>query len=358
MKRPIVVIKLGSSSLIKDGYIDADFIHKLANIVDRVSASHNTIIVSSGAVAIGRARYGDTKLEKQAASSLGQPYLMQEYQRVFEQHKRFVAQVLITRKDIMNKEGYLNARSAFISLLSNNIVPIVNENDTVAIDELKFGDNDTLSAYVASMMDAQKLIIVTDIDGLYDDNPHKNPMAKIIPVVKDISSVERYAGGAGSSVGTGGMRTKIEAAKICANSGVEMSIFSKSNFLGINTDSLKCEVGTVFIPAVTTLEHRKKIIAYAKNIAGIIYIDEGAYSALVHKGSSLLAVGIKDVKGEFSRGDSVSVLCGDKEVARGLVSFDNAEIAKIKGVKTSQIIQILGYDSADEVIHRDNLVLL
>jgi glutamate 5-kinase len=281
------------------------------------------------------------------------------YERLFKKRGCLVAQVLLTCEDIQKRERYLNARNTLLALLNYKAIPIVNENDTVAIDEIKFGDNDTLSALVASKVEADLLIILTDTKGLYTADPKKKRGIRFVEEVSEITpELEKMASGPGSLRGTGGMVTKLRAAKIARSSGIAM-VIADGRISNVIKRLLAGEgLGTLFLPK-KRLKSRKRWIAFGVALKGKIKIDEGAREAVSKRGKSLLPSGIIEVKGEFSIGDGVSIIDEEnKEFARGIVSYPSSEIEKIKGKKTSQIKNILGYKDYDEVVHRDNLVIL
>ena len=365
MKR--LVIKIGSNILTSDN--DGLDLERMQCIADDISAvrdaGYEAVIVSSGAVAAGM-----KKLElkekpkdiilKQAAAAVGQSSLMRAYERCFSTHGRKVAQVLLTRDDLADRKRYINARNTLITLLSFDVIPVVNENDTVATDEIRFGDNDSLASLVAGLIDAERFIILSDVDGLFDDDPGKNPRAKLIEIVEKITpDLEKKAGSSGSAVGTGGMYSKLIAAKRAVHHGITVNIVN-GRMEGVLSSLLKgASVGTEFRPERTRLSSKKSWIAYACRTRGNISVDEGAARALIQGGKSLLPSGIVSVSGSFEAGDAVNCLdAAGKRIAKGLSNYSSEEIGKIKGKKTSEIEAVLGYQYSGEVIHRDNLVLL
>ncbi|MFQ6044127.1 MAG: glutamate 5-kinase, partial [Candidatus Poribacteria bacterium] len=271
-----------------------------------------------------------------------------------------IAQMLLTQDDLRNRKRYTNASNALRALLRYGVIPVVNENDTVAVEEIKVGDNDTLSALVTNLADADLLLILSDTDGFYTDDPRKNSGAKLIKVVPMIDSELRNAAGKkGSSVGTGGMETKIKAAQIATGSGVNMALANSSVEKVISRLLAGEEIGTLFLAEAERKSGWKRWIAYSLPIKGDLQVDAGAYIALTKRGKSLLASGLIGVRGNFKFGDAVSCIDdNDNEFARGLVNYSADEINKIKGKKTSEIESILGHRHYDEVIHRDNLVIL
>lgn len=297
--------------------------------------------------------------EKQALAAVGQGLLMQVYAKLFSEYGKTVSQVLLTREDLMERKRYLNARHALLTLLDYKMIPIINENDVVAVEELKFGDNDTLSALVAGLVDADLLIILSDIEGLYTADPRKDSKASLISQVAEITpEVEARAGGAGTLSGTGGMWTKIQAAKIATNSGVAMVIANGGRDGIIGEIISGKNWGTLFLAKEHKLHSRKRWLAFGIPLHGTITIDQGAQRALIEKGKSLLPSGIIGLEGIFQVGDLVAVLNQEgQEVSRGLVNYSSEEIEKIKGCSTRDIITVLGHKHYDEVIHRDNLVV-
>lgn len=361
-----IVVKVGTSTITHGtGQLDLRQMEKLVrDLVDLANQGKKIVLVTSGAVGAGMGRLGfsrrpRTLREKQAVAAVGQGILLHMYEKLFAEYGRVVAQVLLTRGDFSDRRRYLNVSHTFSQLLEYGVIPIVNENDTTAVEELRFGDNDSLAALVAGAIDADLLIILSDIDGLYDDNPKINPNAHKISVVKEITpEIENLAGGAGSSLGTGGMCTKIQAAKMCTNSGIPMVIASGSAEWVLQDIVSGKEVGTIFLPREDRLRGKKKWIAYGSAVSGKIVIDAGAATALTTEGKSLLPIGIVAVEGDFEAGEVVSVFDpGGKEVARGIVNYDADELELIKGRKTGEIEAVLGHKDYDEAIHRDNLVL-
>jgi glutamate 5-kinase len=323
------------------------------------------IIVSSGAIAAGRSELGlkdkpQTIPHKQAAAAVGQTRLMQAYERSLAPNNLKVAQVLLTSEDLGSRQRFLNARATLDALLGFGIIPIINENDTVVVDEIKFGDNDNLSALVTNVAEAHLLLILTDIDGFYSADPRTHPDATLISLIKGITrEVERAAGGSGSSVGTGGMATKVAAAKKAGKNGVATIMVSGKRG-GIIVAALQGqEVGTLFMPSDVGLNRRKHWIAYTLKPSGRIVVDDGARNALLKKGKSLLPSGVVRVEGRFERGACVR-LCGldGVEFARGLSDYSSGESTRLVGCKSSEIEGILSYHYGDVIIHRDNLVLL
>jgi glutamate 5-kinase len=360
-----VVIKIGTTVLTKpSGVINEVTIERIVDdVAELLNLGAEAIIVTSGAIGAGLGRLklqGRTIREKQALASIGQSHLMGIYDKFFRKHNRLVAQVLLTSDDLAQRQRYLNARNTLLTLLSLDVVPVVNENDTVAVEEIKFGDNDRLSALVASKVEADQLIILTDVEGFFSADPHAESKVKLIKEVEEITpELEEKASGSGTLRGTGGMVTKLEAAKIATASGITMYI-ANGNREGVLKKIWNGEnPGTKFLPAKERIVSRKRWIAFDTRIEGKIAVDEGAKDALLRRGKSLLPSGISLVEGRFNTGACVAVVDMEgKEFARGLTSYSSDEIEKIKGKKTSQIEKTLGYKDYDEVIHRDNLVIL
>lgn len=365
LKPELIVIKVGTSTLTHDsGRLDLRQMEKLVrDLADLANQGKKLVLVTSGAVGAGMGRLGfncrpRTLREKQAIAAVGQGILLHMYEKLFAEYGQIVAQVLLSRDDLSDRKRYLNVSHTFSQLLEYNVIPIVNENDTTAVDELKFGDNDSLAALVAGVLDADLLIILSDIDGLYDAHPQINPQAKKIDFVSEITpEIEALAGGAGSDLGTGGMCAKIQAAKICTNSGVPMIIANSSEENVLNRIVMGEPIGTLFSPREDKLKGRKKWIAYGSTFQGKVKIDSGALVALL-KGKSLLPIGITQIIGTFEAGAVVSVIGSDGvELARGIVNYCADELDRIKGKRTGEIENILGHKDYDEAIHRDNLVL-
>lgn len=329
-----------------------------------VKSGLQIVIVSSGAIASGLKQLNLNKPpknipQKQAFAAIGQSYLIWTYERYFNKKNQKVAQILLTHDDLSNRQRYLNARNTMFTLLSFGVIPIINENDSVSVEEIKLGDNDTLSALVTNMIEADLLMILSDVDGLYTVNPKEGSEGMLIPTVKNITpEIEKLAGRKKSEAGTGGMFTKIEAAKKAAASGA-MTIIVNGSRKNIIAKVMKGEeVGTIFLPE-SKLKSRKYWIAFTLNPKGAVKVDNGAKKALIDRGKSLLPSGIIETKGNFKPGDSISCIdLKGKEFARGLVNFHSKDLTKIEGCHTKEIEKILGYKYYDEVIHRDNLVIL
>ncbi len=361
-----IVVKVGTSTLTHStGKLNLQGIEKLVReLSDLANQGKQILLVTSGAVGAGMDRLGlkekpKTIPEKQAAAAVGQGILMHTYEKLFGEYGQVVAQVLLTREDSVNRSRYANSRNTFMTLLSMGVIPVVNENDVVAVDELKIGDNDTLSAMVASIVEADLLVILSDIEGLYTANPQTDPAATLIPEVADITpAIEDLAGGPGTDKGTGGMYTKIQAAKIAVNSGVVMVIASGARGGVVREILSGAAVGTIFLPKVNRLQVRKRWLAFGARIRGAVTVDKGCEQAIL-RGASLLAAGIKAVDGEFDHGNTIRILTAEgREIARGLANYSAAETRLIMGAHTNAIAAILGGKPYDEIVHRDNMVLL
>lgn len=362
-----LVIKIGSNILTAgNGGLDMEMVRTFADDISAVQdAGHETVVVSSGAVAAGMKKLDLTEkpkdiVLKQAAAAVGQSSLMWAYERCFGAHGKKVAQILLTRDDFSDRKRYINSRNTLIMLLSYGIIPIINENDTVATDEIRFGDNDHLASLVAGLIDADRFIILSDVEGLFTHDPRKNPEAALIERVEEITpELEEKAGGSGTIVGTGGMYSKILAAKRAVNNGIQVNIINGKRHAPLLSLIQGVRLGTEFITRKGRMSSKKGWIAHGSRTKGSISIDDGASSALVHSGKSLLPSGIVSASGRFKAGDAVYCIdSAGKRIAKGLTNYSSAEIEKIKGKKTIEIEGILGYRYSDEVIHRDNLVLL
>ncbi|MDZ4184922.1 MAG: glutamate 5-kinase [Desulfuromonadales bacterium] len=360
-----VVIKIGSGVLSDPQGIEPAQMSVIADQVAQLrQKGYEVIIVSSGAVAAGKGALGiagrpATIPLKQAAAAIGQTLLMRTWGEAFHQHGLTVAQVLLTRDDLANRRRYLNSRNTLMTLLDHRIIPIINENDTVVIDEIRFGDNDNLSALVSSLVEANLLVILSDVSGLYDCDPRSNAAAELIPCVERINDeIIAMAGISGTDLGTGGMATKIKAAKRASLSGIGTAIINgrvKDSLLSFFAGE---EIGTLFLAARDRMTAKKHWIAFSKKTRGKLIVDEGARCAMVERGKSLLPSGIIGVEGGFDRGDAVRLCTVDgSEIATGVINYALTELLRIMGHKSSEIETILGYKYADEVVHRDNLVL-
>jgi glutamate 5-kinase len=360
------VVKIGSRVLTSKGEgLDFEVINDLVTEISDLShAGREALVVSSGAIAAGikELKLRDlprTIAQKQAAAAVGQSHLIWAYERAFKQHRQRVAQVLLTHEDLRHRARYLNARTTLLTLIRLAAIPIINENDTVSVEEIKFGDNDTLAAMVAVLVQADLLIILTDLDGLYTVDPRINPQAEFIAEVPRITpAIEALGGVPHHAVGRGGMFTKIQAAKKLATSGVP-TIIANGLRPGVVTSLLAGgSVGTLFYPERRLLPGRKRWIVTTLRPRGALIIDDGAKAAIVSRGKSLLPSGILQVEGAFEFGDLVR--CCDMagtEFARGLVNYPERDLRRIKGLHTSKIETTLGHKYYDEVIHRDNLVI-
>jgi glutamate 5-kinase len=360
-----VVVKVGSALLVQaaSGQINKAWLETLAGDVAHLrSRGQEVLLVSSGAIALGRRQLGlDTgklKLEEsQAAAAVGQIRLAHAWKEVLDPHDLTVAQILLTFGDTEQRRRYLNARSTLGTLLKMGAVPVINENDTVATSEIRYGDNDRLAARVAQMISADCLVLLSDVDGLYTADPTKDAGAQFVPEIRRITAdIERMAGGASSSVGSGGMATKIAAAKIAVGAGCHMCVA-----LGREPHPLRhIEAGgrcSWFYPAATPATFRKQWIAGSLKPAGEVQVDAGAAAAL-SKGKSLLPAGVTQVIGKFERGDAIIVRDGAGcEIARGLSAYSSAEAERLRGRQSGHIEAILGYRGRDEIIHRDDLVI-
>jgi glutamate 5-kinase len=362
-----VIIKIGSSMLTdSNGSLSESVFEKLALEISKIRDKNiEVIVVSSGAIASGMKKLGIVKRPKeismkQAIAAAGQSTLIWHYERAFSVFNQNVAQILLTLDGLSDRKRYLNARKTLITLLAMGIIPIVNENDTVAIEEIMLGDNDNLAAHITSLIEADLLIMLTDIEGLYSKDPRKNKDAELISLIERIGEeIENTAGDTLGRATIGGMRTKIEAAKMAAAFGVPTIIANGKNGSTLEDIFEGKEVGTLFLPSERILSGRKHWIAFTLKSAGEIVIDDGAKKAISSSGKSLLPSGIKEVHGNFGVGESVT--CIDEngtEVARGLTSYSAGDIRKIMGSKTSEVEGILGYKYSDEVIHRDDLAVL
>jgi glutamate 5-kinase len=362
-----VVVKIGSQILSSSAGIEEA---RLRALVGDLAGLHEQkkeiVVVSSGAVAAGMTRLGrkerpKTIPEKQALAAVGQIKLMALYERYFSKFDKSVAQVLLTHEDLANRQRYINAKHTFQVLLESSIIPIVNENDTVAVEEMKFGDNDHLSALAATLLGADLLVILSDVEGIYDRDPRLHADARVIPLIEDMKAVkESIIGPSLSAFGTGGIVTKIGAAEEAAAAGIA-TVIATGLRPGVLTQVFDAgaEIGTLVLAEENRLTHRKHWIAYNLKPAGEIIVDSGAHDALVQKKKSLLPSGLKEVHGSFGVGECVRCLdLGGREFARGLVNYNAQELNQIKGLHTSNIEKVLGYKAYDEIIHRDDLVLL
>jgi glutamate 5-kinase len=361
-----VVIKVGSAVLSETGGLRLDVIDGLANQIESaVHAGMEIVIVTSGAVAAGRARmsklHGATIAARQAAAATGQIELMSAWARAFGAHDRAVAQILLTHQDLAERRRRANANTTISELLGAGVIPIVNENDTVAVEEIRLGDNDVLSSLVASLVQAQLLIMLSDVAGILTGDPRERSDARLIAVITDPEAEMRglVAESAGP-LGSGGMATKLKAARQAARAGIAVIIAHgrEDDVITIALDPAR-ETGTLIVPAGVKLKSRKHWIAFALRPAGSLGVDRGATEALCNKGRSLLPSGVREVRGDFGGGDCVSLLDPDGvEFGRGLVNYPAADVLKVAGRRSAEIPNLLGYKVADEIIHRDNFVLM
>lgn len=361
-----IVVKVGTSTLLyPNGKINLYRIEHLSReLADLASQGKEVILVTSGAIGVGMVRMGlakrpDDVQEKQALASVGQVQLIHLYDKFFTEYGHVAGQVLLTKETFANHNQYINARNTMLTMLKHDIIPVINENDAVTTTEIKIGDNDTLSATVAALVDADALIILSDIDGVYTANPQTEPNAKLISEIPEITQeIEALAGGAGSAVGTGGMSTKIEAAKIATAAGVTMVIASGGEDGMIRRVMQGEEIGTLFPPKDAHVRARKAWLAFGKRISGVLVVDAGCVKALKH-GSSLLAAGIVATEGDYQAGSTVRVLTEDyQEIARGTIAYSADVIEKIKGKKTSDFTNMINGELHEEVIHRDNMLIM
>jgi glutamate 5-kinase len=364
-----VVAKFGTSLLTAgSNRLDLESMSRLVGQVVRLRAlGAGVVVVSSGAQAAGRHRLGNrlsagATPSRQAIASVGQSHLMQSWDELFDWHDTVVAQVLLTRRDLSDRLGYLNARNTLRDLLEAGAVPIVNENDAVALDQVlatRIGENDSLGAYVANLVDADLLAILTDVDGLYDSDPATNPGAQLLTRVDRIDAgIEAIAGGT-SGPGTGGMLTKLTAARIAVQAGVDV-VIANGREPGILVKIAEGEPnGTYFPAAGDRIESRKRWILGAISRGGHIVVDQGASAALRERGRSLLPAGVAAITGTFDRGETVEIRdSAGQRVAAGTTNYASAELVRIRGLHSERIVETLGYSYGDEAVHRDNLVLL
>ena len=358
-----IIVKIGSSLIINDKkIIRKKWLLEFAKDIKALRKKNkNIIIVSSGAIALGCKKLNITKKklkidQSQAVASVGQIELMNLFKEIFAIQKINISQILLTLEDTEIRRRAINAKRTIENLFSLNFIPIVNENDTIATSEIKYGDNDRLASRVAQISDADCLVLLSDVDGLYTKNPKIHKDAKLINKIEKIDqNIIKLASGKTSEYGSGGMRTKIDAAKICSLSGCKMAIANglKERPLSNILDKKIC---TWFIPEISKLDARKKWIASTLHAKGYLKIDEGAENAL-RKGKSLLAAGVKSVEGSFKKGDQIKIISkNDKELAIGLSSFSSEEIDKIKGHQSNKIEELIGYKTKTEVVHKDDMV--
>ncbi|HUI31471.1 MAG TPA: glutamate 5-kinase [Candidatus Acidoferrales bacterium] len=365
--RNTVIIKIGTNLLAeKDRGINIERINSIAKSVSYLrSLGKNVAIVTSGAIGAGVAAMrlsGRPKSipESQATAAVGQPLLMEAYENAFRKQRLAIAQILLTKDDFISRSRYVNAKNTFAVLFDKGVVPIINENDTVAVEEIKLGDNDNLSAMVATLVEANIMIVLTDIDGLFSDDPALNHDAEMIRIVEKITpEIERFAKRNKNDLSTGGMITKIQAAKRCVKSGIAMIIANGKNPQAIDEIFSGEFRGTVFLPAQKKLSMRKQWIGFVSSTAGTIVVDEGAKSALLKLNKSLLPSGIVKIYGSFNVKDIISILDTDgNEIGKGVTGYSSAELMKIKGKKSADIEAILRRKAPAEVVHRDNLAVI
>jgi glutamate 5-kinase len=362
-----IVVKVGSSILasVEKGLHYDVFSRLTKEISELKRQGYEIVLVSSGAIAAGMEKLGyktrpQAITQKQATAAVGQTRLMNIYENYFSRYQQMVAQVLLTHDDLSHRRRFLNARNTLLTLLELGITPIINENDTVVVDEIKVGDNDNLSALITNLIGADLLIILTDIEGLCDSDPRVNPNARCISLVEDIDvDTGEIAGGTKSETSVGGMVSKIQAARKASRFGIP-TVVARGTKEEILHQILKGkEIGTLILPKGEALSSRKHWIAFNPKPKGDLIVDDGAKKAIVQKGKSLLPSGVVKIKGGFDRGDLVTCLGPrGKEFARGLVNYSATELEKIKGLRSDQIESVLGYKYSDEVIHRDDLVVL
>lgn len=363
-----LVVKVGTSTLTAGGAtLSAAYLDNLVRQITHLRLTgHEVVLVTSGAIVAGAQRLGMERPsrsipERQALAAVGQAILMHQYERRFAAATVAVAQILLTADDLADRRRYRHAQNALRVLLQRGVVPIVNENDTVAIDEIKIGDNDMLSALVACMLHADFLCILSDVQGLFTDDPHRHPQARLVPVVEDVDlEVRRYARGAGSTQGVGGMVTKLHAARIATAAGIPAGIVDGSvPDILLRVARGECP-GTLFKPSRTPLRARQSWLAFAARPRGQLTIDAGARRAVLEQGRSLLPAGIVGVQGDFEVGDLVALIdAHGKQVAVGLAGYSSAELRSVFGQRSEQIATMLGSRAAHpEAVHRDNLVVM
>lgn len=363
-----IVIKIGTGVLTTDnGYLDKEQIKGLAGqVVELKKMGYRVVVVSSGAIGSGMGELGIEKRpgtlpELQAVAAIGQSKLISMYDACFKLHGYHAAQILLTREDFEDRQRYLNTCNTIHTLFQLNAIPVVNENDTISVEEIKFGDNDALSAMVTNLLNAELLIILSSVDGLYDRCPTAKNKATVIPIVEDVSDeIKQLAFNSKTQRGVGGMQTKLEAVSVVVKAGEAVIIANGRTDKVLKRIVQGEDMGTLFLPKKEKLANRKRWIGFTIKPKGKIYVDDGAMSALTEKGKSLLATGIVSVEGAFDKGDTISICKkGDGAMfAKGLTNYSSEEIEKIKGCSTSSITKILGYKLYDEIIHRDNMVIL
>ena len=356
-----LVVKVGTGVITtREGFLDMQQVGNLSTqLVELRNKGYEVVAVSSGAIGAGIGELGmkkgpTTLPELQAAAAVGQSKLIGAYDDYFKVHGYHAAQILLTREDLEDRRRYLNISNTIAKLLRMKVIPVINENDTVSVEEIAFTDNDTLAALVTNLLKAELLIMLSSVDGLYKDPAHK----EIIPVVDEVNeTIESLAFNSKTDLGTGGMHSKLQAARVATSSG-EAVIVANGRTPHILIKIMQGEpLGTLFLPTTERLQSRKRWIGFTLRPKGRIYVDKGASEAL-SSGKSLLASGITQIEGDFERGDVVSLLCDKEEFAKGLSNYSSEELNKIKGQPSSQIARLLGTKPYDEVVHRDNMVLL
>jgi glutamate 5-kinase len=362
-----IVVKVGSSILasLEKGLHYETFSHLTKEISELKRQGYEIVLVSSGAIAAGMEKLGyktrpQSITQKQATAAVGQSRLIHIYENYFSRYQQMVAQVLLTHDDLSHRRRFLNARNTLLALLELGIIPIINENDTVVVDEIKVGDNDNLSALITNLIGADLLIILTDIEGICERDPRSHPDAKCISLIEDIDAdMEGVMGETKSQMSVGGMASKIQAARKASRFGIPTVVACGTKKEVLHQVLKGKDIGTLILPKMKTLSSRKHWIAFNLKPKGDVIVDEGAKKAIVQKGKSLLPSGVLEVRGSFGRGDSVSCVGPrGKEFARGLVNYSVQELDKIKGHRTGEIEKVLGYKYSDEIIHRDDLVVL
>ncbi len=359
-----LVVKIGSGVLAPDRRFDRAHLGALARVLAAAARDRELIVVSSGAIALGVERFGWKAKprdlpRKQAAAAVGQSLLLRAWEEALGEG-RPVGQVLLTHDVLADRQRFLHARHTFLALLAEGAVPVVNENDTVAVDEIRVGDNDSLAALVVQLVEADLLVILSDVDAVYSADPRRVKDATPLRRVGRVTpALEAAAGGAGSAVGTGGMVTKLRAAKRCLQLGVPCVIASGRDPASLPRILAGEEVGTFFVPGPERLKGKRRWLAHVSKPRGLVGIDEGAERALVVGKKSLLASGVREVAGAFRVGDTVDIAAPDGRIlARGLARYAADEVRRIAGLRSAEIERVLGYKDSDEVIHRDDLVLL
>jgi glutamate 5-kinase len=362
-----IVVKVGSSILasVEKGLHYEVFSHLTKEISELKRQGYEIVLVSSGAIAAGMEKLGyktrpQSITQKQATAAVGQSRLIHIYENYFSRYQQMVAQVLLTHDDLSHRRRFLNARNTLLALLELGIIPIINENDTVVVDEIKVGDNDNLSALITNLIEADLLIILTDIEGICERDPRSHPDARCISLIEDIDAdMEGVMGETKSQTSVGGMVSKIQAARKASRFGIPTVVACGTKKEILRQVLKGKEIGTLILPKMRTLSSRKHWIAFNLKPKGDVIVDDGAKKAIVQKGKSLLPSGVLEVRGSFDRGDSVSCVGPrGKEFARGLVNYSVQELEKIRGHRTGEIEKVLGYKYSDEIIHRDDLVVL